>query len=128
MIGIGAFEIFLILVVLLLVVGPERMPEVVRFLSRVLREIRTAAGEMREQVETMADLGDLHDQAKAVQQVVAAADVREDLRRSPPDAAPRSNASDGAAETLPPAPPAAEPIAEPAPHPGDAEASASREP
>ena len=91
MIGIGPFEIFVVLMVMLVIVGPERMPEIVRFLSRVLREVRAAAGEMRQQVEDLAGLDEIRDQAEDIRKTVRdqtedirktveSADVREDLR------------------------------------------------
>ncbi|HEV3112972.1 MAG TPA: twin-arginine translocase TatA/TatE family subunit [Candidatus Binataceae bacterium] len=45
----GLFEIIIILAVALIVLGPERMPEVIRLAVQILREVRTAAHEaMRE--------------------------------------------------------------------------------
>ncbi|MGO9062603.1 MAG: Sec-independent protein translocase protein TatB [Candidatus Binataceae bacterium] len=50
----GLFEIIIILAVALIVLGPERMPEVVRMAMQVIREVRTAANEaMREITEAM---------------------------------------------------------------------------
>ncbi|HKD69558.1 MAG TPA: twin-arginine translocase TatA/TatE family subunit [Candidatus Binataceae bacterium] len=50
----GLFEIIIILAVALIVLGPERMPEVVRLAVQILREVRTAASEaMREITEAM---------------------------------------------------------------------------
>ncbi len=50
----GLFEIIIILAVALIVLGPERMPEVIRMAVQVLREVRTAANEaMREITEAM---------------------------------------------------------------------------
>jgi Sec-independent protein translocase protein TatA len=46
---LGLFEIIIILAVALIVLGPERMPEVIRMAVQVIREVRTAANEaMRE--------------------------------------------------------------------------------
>jgi Tat protein translocase TatB subunit len=46
---LGLFEIIIILAVALIVLGPERMPEVIRLAVQILREVRTAAHEaMRE--------------------------------------------------------------------------------
>jgi Tat protein translocase TatB subunit len=51
---LGLFEIIIILAVALIVLGPERMPEVVRLAVQILREVRTAANEaMREITEAM---------------------------------------------------------------------------
>jgi Tat protein translocase TatB subunit len=52
--ALGLFEIIIILVVALIVLGPERMPEVVRMAMQILREVRTAANEaMREITEAL---------------------------------------------------------------------------
>ena len=80
MMGIGPFEILLLLAVLLIVLGPERMPDMVRIVARVLRELRTAAMDVRQQVEDMADIQEMRDQVEAVRNSVNAADVRPDLR------------------------------------------------
>jgi sec-independent protein translocase protein TatB len=51
---LGLFEIIIILAVALIVLGPERMPEVIRLVVRIVREVRTAANEaMREITEAM---------------------------------------------------------------------------
>lgn len=50
----GLFEIIIILAVALIVLGPERMPEVVRMVVQIVREVRTAANEaMREITEAI---------------------------------------------------------------------------
>ena len=50
----GVFEIIIILAVALIVLGPERMPEVARLVVQILREVRTAAHEaMREITEAI---------------------------------------------------------------------------
>lgn len=90
MMGIGPFEILMVLVVALILVGPERMPELVRFAARMLREIRAAAGEMRQQVEQLAQAEELRAEVETVKNTIAQADVREDLRLqtdAPPSAA-----------------------------------------
>lgn len=47
MFGIGGMELIVILVIALLVLGPERLPEVARWLARVGRELRRAGDEVR---------------------------------------------------------------------------------
>jgi Tat protein translocase TatB subunit len=44
--GIGPWEIFLILVVALLVLGPEKIPGIARTLGRTVRAIRKASSEL----------------------------------------------------------------------------------
>lgn len=89
MIGIGPFEIGVVLLVLLLVVGPERMPEIVRFLSRVLREVRSAASEMRDQVEQLTELDAVKRDVEQVSSSIRNAGVREDLLLDAGAAPPR---------------------------------------
>jgi Sec-independent protein translocase protein TatA len=50
------FEIALILILALIVLGPERLPEVLRVAGKVLRELRLASNTvMRELTEVMED-------------------------------------------------------------------------
>jgi Tat protein translocase TatB subunit len=60
MIGIGPMEILIILVVALLVIGPEKMPELARGLARIMRDVRGIMDEVRQQFEeiTREDLLD----------------------------------------------------------------------
>ncbi len=53
MIGIGPLEIMVILVVALLVIGPEKMPELARALARLMRDLRGAMDEVRGQFEEL---------------------------------------------------------------------------
>ena len=58
--GIGPIEILVLLIVALLVIGPEKMPEVARALARVMRDLRGAMDEVRGQFDdiTREDLFD----------------------------------------------------------------------
>ncbi len=50
------FEILLILAVALIVLGPERMPEVIKAAARLMRELRSASNAvMRELSEAIED-------------------------------------------------------------------------
>lgn len=51
MFGLGFAEILVILVVVLLVFGPERMPEIARTLGRASWQLRKAANEFRSEME-----------------------------------------------------------------------------
>lgn len=53
MMGIGPAELILILVVTLIVLGPERMPEIARALARLMRDLRHAMDEVRDQFDEM---------------------------------------------------------------------------
>ncbi len=53
MIGIGPFEIIVILILALVVIGPEKMPELARALARIMRDLRGAMDEVRGQFEEL---------------------------------------------------------------------------
>ncbi|HOE28186.1 MAG: twin-arginine translocase subunit TatB [Candidatus Aureabacteria bacterium] len=57
MFDIGGPELAVILLVALLVLGPRRLPEAARFLSRVVREIRNAVEEIKHDLNDRGDLG-----------------------------------------------------------------------
>jgi sec-independent protein translocase protein TatB len=49
MLGIGAEELMLVLIVALLVLGPERLPRMARDVGRVVGELRKTSDEFREE-------------------------------------------------------------------------------
>ena len=57
MFDIGGPELAVILLVALLVLGPRRLPEAARFLSRVVRELRNAVEEIKHDLNDRGDLG-----------------------------------------------------------------------
>ncbi len=58
MFGVGLQELLVILVIALLVFGPQRLPELGRMIGRALRELRRASDEFRTTVETNLQLND----------------------------------------------------------------------
>lgn len=50
---LGAWEILLVLVVALIVLGPEKLPEVARKLARVVGQLRRIADDVRQNVEEL---------------------------------------------------------------------------
>ena len=55
MFGISGMELMVILLIALLVLGPERLPEVTRWLARVGRELRRAGDEVRMHIDPGLD-------------------------------------------------------------------------
>ena len=49
MFGIGPEELFLIAIIALLVLGPERMPKVMRDIGRVVGDLRKTSDELRDE-------------------------------------------------------------------------------
>lgn len=49
------FEIIIILVVALIVIGPERLPEVMRTVAKVLRELRAASNSVMRELSDAVD-------------------------------------------------------------------------
>lgn len=52
----GLFELIIILVIALIVLGPEQMPELLRGAIKVFREVRAAAGDMMEEITDSLDI------------------------------------------------------------------------
>ena len=56
MLNIGPMELIIILVLALIVFGPQRLPEIGRTVGKSLREVRKASSDLRQEFE--ADLDD----------------------------------------------------------------------
>ena len=107
--SLGAPEIFLLLVLALVLVGPRRFPEIGRALGRAVVEFRRATAEFRAGIEKEVDLTSIREAQQAVE--AARADLK-NLARAPA----RFIEQDLAAETLPDAPdlpPAERPASDP---------------
>ncbi|MBF0133621.1 MAG: twin-arginine translocase subunit TatB [Magnetococcales bacterium] len=50
MLGLGWIEIFVIIIVALLVIGPENLPEVARTLAKTLRQVRRVVADVRNSI------------------------------------------------------------------------------
>jgi Tat protein translocase TatB subunit len=68
MFNLGGPEIFLLLVLALVFVGPRRMPEVGRALGRLVAEFRRATGDLRAGIEKEVDLTEVRKAGQAITQ------------------------------------------------------------
>ena len=50
MLGMGWAEIFLVMIIALLAVGPEKLPDVARSLARMIRQVQRVVGDFRETI------------------------------------------------------------------------------
>jgi TatA/E family protein of Tat protein translocase len=53
--GVGPFELVLVLIVLFIVVGPAKLPEVAAMIGRGMRKFREASAELNRGLKDMAD-------------------------------------------------------------------------
>ncbi|NUS72332.1 MAG: Sec-independent protein translocase subunit TatB [Corynebacteriales bacterium] len=92
--NLGWWEIGLLLVIALIIFGPDRLPELVRDALGLLRKVRGMAREassgLREQLGPDVELEDLHPK-KFVQKHLFSDDDLEDLRRPFTDVAREIN-------------------------------------
>jgi sec-independent protein translocase protein TatA len=89
MFNIGPFELMVILVVALLVVGPKRLPEVGRSIGRGLREFRKAQDEVKETLRFSLD-----DESAAPKTSEAAPTAAETAAEKPPEQAATDEITD----------------------------------
>ena len=85
MLNVGPLELLVVLAVALIVVGPERLPDLARSVGRVLRQFREVQDEVRNMVSSGVD-DDMRDAAaefrKVTGSVARATDVKGGVRRA----------------------------------------------
>ena len=85
MLNVGPLELLVVLAVALIVVGPERLPELARSVGRVIRQFREVQDEVRDMVSSEVD-DDMRQAAdefrKATGGVRRATDVKGAVRRA----------------------------------------------
>ena len=85
MLNVGPFELLVVLAVALIVVGPERLPELARSVGRVLRQFRDVQDEVRNMVSSGVD-DDMRQAAadfkKVTGGITRATDVKGAVRRT----------------------------------------------
>jgi Tat protein translocase TatB subunit len=110
MLNVGPLELLVVLAVALIVVGPERLPELARSVGRVLRQFREVQDEVRNMVSSGVD-DDIRDAAaefkKVTGSITRATDMKGAVRRversireetAPSSKRPASAAADEAGE------------------------------
>ncbi len=126
--GIGGFEILVIGIVALLVVGPKDLPLLMRKIGKVMARARAMSNEFRSSFDEMARQSELDELRKEVEALrggqglvplgaeaeAAFRDIRDDLNR-PLDAQPKMLAAPDEWPDSPPVTPPLEVEAEPAP-------------
>jgi Tat protein translocase TatB subunit len=96
MFGIGTPELLVILVVALIVLGPERMPEIARALGKAMAELRRATSGLTDELHNARIL--LEEQAQAVMRERPASQPPEAPAAMPEPGPPASAAATPAAE------------------------------
>jgi Tat protein translocase TatB subunit len=96
MLNIGPPELLLIIVIALVVVGPQRLPDLGRTIGKGLREFRKVQDEVRNMVDTGLD-DDLKQTANELRQTASdlrrATDVKSAFRNTPHQARARAAAA-----------------------------------
>lgn len=88
MFDIGLFEIFLISIIALLVLGPERLPHAARSVGLAIGKVRRAMSGLQSELEKQAHVDEIK---KHMQDPVAAFD---DNQKQPADAQPNTTSND----------------------------------
>lgn len=78
----GFWELILVLVLVLVVAGPARLPEIVRTLGRLAGRAKAVAANLKQEFERELDLEELRAAKRDTEQ--AAREVEADIRREPP--------------------------------------------
>ena len=86
MFGLGIWEVVIIVVVALMVLGPERLPKVARQLGRVTRELRRAAADFQRNLTMEANEMDRRE-SETVKQFSKPSSSKPDQNAPPPEPA-----------------------------------------
>lgn len=95
MFGMGGTEILVILVVAMIFLGPEKLPEAAAKISKGIRDIRKQQRELTQTIENDSEIGGALRELKSA---LRGDEVRRPPVRKPPPAPPRGDA-DGISET-----------------------------
>ncbi len=98
MFGLGMPEILLILAIALIVIGPQKLPELAKTLGRAMGEFKRSAQDLKRAIDIESTVNDpVPPPSKKVKDIIKAANSKEAT-----EDAPKKNASD--------TPPSAEPV------------------
>lgn len=104
MFGIGTPELIVILAVALIVLGPQRLPEVARALGKGLAELRRATGGIRDELDSARSMLEAEARAATRAHVAPPPDtVAQAPAPTPPAGAAAGPAVTAAADVAPPA-------------------------
>lgn len=53
--GIGSMEVFILLVLALVIFGPQKLPEMGKTLGKAIREFKSAGDEIKEEINKVTD-------------------------------------------------------------------------
>jgi len=106
MLNVGPLELLVVLAVALIVVGPERLPELARSVGKALRQLRQVQDEVRDMVTSGVD-DEVRQAAaefkKATGDIARSSGVDEVVRKSGRGAGPRKTATSRRADAAEPA-------------------------
>jgi len=81
MFGIGMPELFLILAVALIVIGPKKLPDLAKSLGRAMGEFKKATHELKQSIDINSDLKDVKDEfEKTTHELKQSIDINSDLK------------------------------------------------
>ena len=82
MFEVGFWELIVVLVLVLVVAGPQRLPEIVRTLGRLAGRAKAVAHNLKQEFERELDAEELRAIKRDTEQAVR--EVKDELRREPP--------------------------------------------
>jgi len=69
MFGIGSTELLVIILVALLVLGPKRLPEVLKLVGRMMAELKKTADEVKKEIGAEADMKEIQESLREISDV-----------------------------------------------------------
>lgn len=115
MFGLGPTELIVILVLALLVLGPQRIPEAASSLGKAIRSFRRATRELRDQIDIDDDVRRPFEDLRSA--------LRDEPAPLPPPSGPQGTAAAAGVATLTESPALLQPPAEPVVRQGEDEGS-----